>query len=260
MARDERALAGLAAYGTTYQEEDFDGTMLEGIGLSRDGLRSGSALTSVKFLSRYHAVARGSMAGVYGPVNLAAVETVGALRPDALWQEFERECDRRGYEYHRKMQPLPGLAALAEREGNLFRWVRDEVSDTGRLDTVYDELTGINGIGKKIASFVVRDAVWLWDLEDDVAPRDRHRVQAIDIWVGRAIGVIWPEYADTKPRAQFEEKARRVTDRCDEYGISGVEFNQGAYYFGSIELGGERDRFEETIRAWLDEESPPTNP
>lgn len=250
MSGVQHAMTSLASYGEVYQTKDFDNVMLGEMGLDRTDLIEGSAFTAAKFLLRHHAVAKLNFESVYGPVNLVAMEKVGKLAPDRLWKEFEQECDRRNIGLWANSQPIRDLSELAIRKGNLFQWIKCSVTESGRLQTVFEELTDIRGIGKKIATFIIRDAVWLCDQEDMVAEEDKHLLQCVDVWVGRSANLLWPEFTDTDPDERFQEKAEKITLSCHEYGISGIEYNQGAYYFGR-EIGSEED-FEDEIRSFIE--------
>jgi hypothetical protein len=244
-------MAGVSEYATDYQSMMF-GVNLQRIDLTEEDLRDGDAQSVLSFFLRYHAFARagGEQAG-YGSIAYSAFDSLGLdndeeVPPTTLWDAFVSGCEDEGKGVNERLNRgvVTGLANLANRRGNLFVWVRDEVQATGELRPVYLELNDITGIGRKIATFMLRDIVWFWDLEAQVANHDREYLHPIDRWVRRVAVLLWPEL-DGADRAAI---AQHLAQECDAHDISNAEFNQGAWYLGARELNGNETRLESTIQ------------
>lgn len=86
---------------------------------------------------------------------------------------------------------------------------------------------GIVQVGPKIAAFYLRDLVTLYQLEDFVAPSDAFSLQAVDTWVAKIA-------ARLGIRAKSSEGIQlALADGCRRARVSGIRFNQGAWYVGA---------------------------
>lgn len=121
---------------------------------------------------------------------------------------------------------LKFVKALPER--NLTIYSLDKISD-GLVKEHFDELQTIRQIGPKIASFYIRDLISIYDLDDSVDYEDLEFLQPIDVWVKRiafAIGIL-------EKRSEPENRVKKkIVEKCKEFNVSSIKFNQGAWYFG----------------------------
>ncbi len=241
----------VASYAPEYQSLMFEDN-LQKIGLAKQNLREGGAHPIIRFLLRYHAFARagGEQAG-YGSIAHTAFKELDLtngeeIPPAELWNEFRRRCEHEGIGVNEPLNKgvVTGLAKLANRRGNIFLWVRNEVDATGELRPVFLEVEDITGIGRKIATFILRDIVWFWDIEDRVEPHDRKYLHPIDRWVSRVALNLWPELEGLGR----SEIAQNLGQECTDHGISNAEFNQGAWYLGARALDGDEDRLEAALQ------------
>lgn len=237
-----------------YQNMMF-GRNLEQIGLHKADLWSSGARPALSFLLRYHAFARagGEQAG-YGNIAFSSIDALpldeqGRIPGNELWGEFRDRCERRGIGVNERVNKgvIVGLSDLATREGNPFLWMEKEVESSGRLSPVYEELLDIKGIGRKIATFIIRDVIWFLGLEDDVVSEDLKFLQPIDRWVRRVGEQMIPGLTGMNRDAI----ATRLALECESRGISNAEFNQGAWYISRIEFGGELERLEAELQSGL---------
>ena len=95
----------------------------------------------------------------------------------------------------------------------------------GNIEELSKKLHNIISIGDKIASFYLRDTVFVYELDNYLKPEDYHYVMPIDTWVkqiSNKIGV--------------EADAKAMATACQQNGVSPIKFNQGAWYIGSHSL------------------------
>jgi hypothetical protein len=146
---------------------------------------------------------------------------------------------------------IAGLTDLAAKvRQSPVLWIRDKIAGAGRVEPVFVELLNIRGIGEKLASFILRDIVWLYELERGIEKGDLLYLQPVDIWVRRIASIFWRDSrleSDKVPRLLV---ARRLAEFCHTHGISGVRFNQGAWYFSRQE---DRRILAERLRALVHE-------
>jgi hypothetical protein len=151
---------------------------------------------------------------------------------DRVWEAFEANCHRRGIAPFEKRNKrlLMDLFTLTASKGNLMKWVQGCLKQ-GQLDEVFTTFTDIHGVGEKIAALAVRDLVWIFDIPESSLPADQHIfLQPIDRWVKRRALAIWPDLRDSAPSWFIANKIALV---CRLNDISGIAFNQGAWYFGA---------------------------
>lgn len=112
-------------------------------------MRDGDSQSALSFFLLYHAFARvgGEQAG-YGPIAHSLFKTLNLdgkedIPPNDFWEAFKSKCQQEGTGVNARLNEgvITGLANLANRRGNLFQWVRDEVEATGELRHVFLEVT-----------------------------------------------------------------------------------------------------------------------
>lgn len=157
-----------------------------------------------------------------------------AAAPTRLWGEFEAECVQRHIGINKKMNEelVKGLLRLSQNAPsyNIAVYIRDGIS--ANIEATFARMNEIKGIGPKIASFMLRDFTWLFSLEEKIPHAHRHYLQPVDIWVGRTAQCLWPELKGEG----YWPIAKRLAQECSRSGVSGIEFNQGAWYFGAQEV------------------------
>lgn len=92
----------------------------------------------------------------------------------------------------------------------------------GNIAELSNQLHSITSVGDKIASFFLRDTVFVYDLESSLKPEDYYYVIPIDIWVRRIA-----------EKLGIEADAKAIATVCQQNGVSPVRFDQGAWYLGS---------------------------
>lgn len=235
MIEPHAVVTELAEYATRYQEEIFDEVAADLVG-GRNELLDANPRTGLQFFYRLYGFNRpGAMKAGYQHKAVDALEKEDSettIDPDALWQRFERECERAETETYerRNRKLLTETARFVNRRGNPFRWVARELGNDVRLRTLSAELESIHGMGPGKTRFFLRDAVWLCGARADVLERDRYVLQSMTGPIKEVSRVLWPNLEDD------DEMAKRIAESCANAGVSGVEFNQGAWYFQSREL------------------------
>lgn len=108
---------------------------------------------------------------------------------------------------------------------------------------VHGILTGVRGIGRKIASFYLRDIAWLQKISESGFTNQGY-LQPIDLWVNRAL-----EYGVGKrkginydtPDHSYWNKTDLIIELCDDAGCSPIEFNMGSWMLGARVSNGKQD-------------------
>lgn len=244
----EKSIMGaVASYAEEYQERDFGETVAKfGMDDPRDLVHT-DAWTLLKFVFRFRIFE--DQAAVYNEPAATAIERLGRsdnIDPDDLWETFQPICqDEYGYElFQDKTESvLSGTVGLYNQHGNLIEWI-DEAIENGDLDSVYEAFTDIKWVGPKITKFIIRDFVWLLDREDDVPEEHAHYLHPIDGWVRSVTETIWPDVEGESQSTLSHHLARK----CEEYRVSHIEYNQGAYYFGAKAVG-EAEQLESRLEA-----------
>jgi len=156
--------------------------------------------------------------------------------PNALplcWRDFEAICNKNGVGVNERLNRgvLEGLISLAGQHGNLFNHIGKFLP--GQIEQAFLELIQIKGIGEKIASFLLRDTVWVHGVEGAIHFNNRLYLQPIDRWVKRVAQSLWSDLKNESVPSWIISK--RIAEACEHYKVSGIKFNQGAWYLGAIE-------------------------
>jgi len=151
---------------------------------------------------------------------------------------FQAACrEARMDPFERRTRPLiAGFAAMAREHCpmSLAPWLAERLDSRGGADRCFLRLRHIYGVGPKIASFILSETAWVFGVEDRVPLGERFLLQPIDTWVRRTVVALWPDLS--VPGAPDLLVAKRIAETCTRLGVSGVEFNHGAWYFGSREV------------------------
>ena len=101
-----------------------------------------------------------------------------------------------------------------------------------KIAEAYRSLDGIWSIGPKIASLILRDVVYIYELENYLSDEEYYFLQPIDTWVHNLSKRI--ELVDRNKIYKVE--AKDITDKCFKFGVNPIHYNQGAWYVGSNSL------------------------
>lgn len=104
---------------------------------------------------------------------------------------------------------------------NILEYSIRHIQD-GKIAMLSDELHSIVSVGDKIASFFLRDTVFVFDLESYLKPKDYYYVVPIDTWVGKVAS-----------KLGIEANAEAIAIVCQQNDVSPIKFDQGAWYLGS---------------------------
>jgi hypothetical protein len=156
---------------------------------------------------------------------------------DEVWRRFKDGSmgSSTGLNQSLNEAVVKGLVILAKESDaddfNPFVRISNLAKAAGIL-SAWGALRAIKGIGDKIASLVVRDIVSIMAFESSISKEERVFLQPVDIWIRRTVQIIWrldgrmPDWA----------LAMRTVSELDKLGLSGVRFNQGAWYYGSEQV------------------------
>lgn len=157
--------------------------------------------------------------------------------PELAWTEFENICLSQGKGVNKRVNEgvVKGLVRLAQESKdygyNPFRYIGKKVERS--MTDAFIALTNIKGIADKIAPFLLRDLVCILDREEKIPLEHRILLQPVDRWVKQTAICLW---ADLGTRVSSWGIAMRIVDKCNEFGISGIRFNQGAWKYGTLKV------------------------
>ncbi len=123
---------------------------------------------------------------------------------------------------------------------NITVYVRDLIS-CGNTAGAYNFMKEIRGIGEKIASFYLRDIVYLARL-DEGNISDLHLLQPMDTWLEQTLKIL---FSSDVPK-NLQQKQRLIVNLCNESEVSSISFNQGAWVLGS-QIAGEFEAFKRAL-------------
>lgn len=120
------------------------------------------------------------------------------------------------------------VAADCLSEKNLTLYRVSQIR-SGKLFDHYDELDHIFQVGEKIASFYLRDLVFIYGLDSLISKDELKFLQPIDVWVRKVAHRLGIISAENCP----EDRVRsQIIEACAQAGVSTLKFNQGAWYLG----------------------------
>lgn len=113
---------------------------------------------------------------------------------------------------------------------NIAVYVRELINE-GQTHEAHDFMQSIKGIGEKIASFYLRDIAYFAKIDEDrIKDDDLCLLQPIDTWLEQIVKILFkPEVLKSSLRA----KQKLIVDLCKGIPVSCINFNQGAWLFGS---------------------------
>jgi len=119
----------------------------------------------------------------------------------------------------------------SRNQKNMLTFLIEKIK-SGTISEAYKNLDEIWSIGPKIASLILRDIVYIYELETVLNKNDYYFLQPIDTWVhnlSKKVGLI------NKDKI-YNDEAKDITDRCFEFEINSIHYNQGAWYIGAHSL------------------------
>lgn len=158
--------------------------------------------------------------------------------PELVWNRFKDICSSQSKGVNKRVNEgvVKGLIRLTKGsknyDYNLFRYIGEMARDS--MTDAFIKLRNIKGIGDKIAPFLLRDLVCILDFEEKIPLHHRIFLQPIDRWVEETAICLWDDLITR--RVPSWGIAIRIVDKCNDFGISGIRFNQGAWRFGTSEV------------------------
>jgi len=116
-------------------------------------------------------------------------------------------------------------------EKNILRFLIEQIKSK-KIAEAYRNLDGIWSIGPKIASLILRDVVYIYELEGYLSEEDYYFLQPIDTWVhnlSKKIGLVNNDKI-------YRDEAKDITDKCFKFEVNPIHYNQGVWYVGSNSL------------------------
>lgn len=161
--------------------------------------------------------------------------------PQILWEAFTKVCEQHKRKVNEQLNRglFEGLTDFAQRTfeddriGNIWTTIHQWIVRTGRVETIYQEIVEIKGIGPKVGSLLLRDMVALYEMEPHLEPIDYHFLQPVDAWIRRIGPMLTTELDDNSPDWIV---AGKLAKACRRNQVSGARFNQGVQYLAIAEL------------------------
>ena len=121
----------------------------------------------------------------------------------------------------------------SKSEKNILKFIIAKIK-SNKISEAYKILDSVWSIGPKIASLILRDIIYIYELEEYLnkpknEPNDYCFLQPIDTWVHKVsheIGVIGNKKI-------YKDEAKDITDKCFEFDVNPIHYNQGAWYIGA---------------------------
>jgi len=101
-----------------------------------------------------------------------------------------------------------------------------------KIAEAYRNLDEIWSIGPKIASLILRDVVYIYELKNYLSAEDYYFLQPIDTWVHNLSKKI--KLVDNDKI--YRDEAKDITDKCFEFRVNPIHYNQGVWYVGANSL------------------------
>jgi len=174
-----------------------------------------------------------------------SVKSVTLTDAEKTWEHF-KEIARSEYNnlgVNPSLNPMNSdggiLAVMAE--GNIINiasYVKGLIQKN-QTKQAYRLLTGIRGIGSKIASLYLRDIAYNAKLAES-SIRDQRYLQPVDTWIDQALKIIF----GNKEQKALKEKQEIIVKLCKAAKVSPISFNQGAWVLGS-QIAGDFKTFQQ---------------
>jgi len=114
---------------------------------------------------------------------------------------------------------------------NILKFLIERIKSNA-IPEAYKNLDMIWSIGTKIASLILRDVVYIYELDKNLNKNDYCFLQPVDTWVhnlSKRIGLVSRDKI-------YKSEAKDITDKCFELRVNPIHYNQGAWYIGSQSL------------------------
>ena len=155
---------------------------------------------------------------------------------EILWKRFLDICRSQGKKPNAKLnrEVVSGIARFSMKSDkrNIAARFEEQIVRDG-LAEAYLSLRQLRGVGKKIASFLLRDLVTALEIEDQIPKDALWLLQPVDTWIKATAVYLWPDLA----RTTESFIAFYLTKQCLKHNVSPIRFNQGAWYYGSKYIG-----------------------
>ena len=116
-------------------------------------------------------------------------------------------------------------------EKNILHFLIEKIRSK-KIAEAYRNLDGIWSIGPKIASLILRDVVYIYELENYLSEEEYYFLQPIDTWVHNLSKRIELVNNDKI----YRDEAKDITDKCFEFRVNPIHYNQGVWYVGANSL------------------------
>lgn len=131
------------------------------------------------------------------------------------------------------------IRRLAQKKVSNIASCTSDLVKKGETKEAHNFLKNIKGIGDKISSFYIRDICYFTGIPEKEI-QDIYLLQPIDTWLGQVVNII-----SNGVKMSQKEQQKFIVGLCGNE-ISGIEFNQGAWFLGS-QIAGDYDTFKRVV-------------
>ena len=150
------------------------------------------------------------------------------------YNPFYKELEKNGVNKEGDRLMVISLINLiqSKREKNILKFLIKKIKSHAFSET-YKILDSVWSIGPKIASLILRDIVYIYELENHLKkPDDYYFLQPIDTWVHK----LSKEIKLIDKDKIYKNEAKNITNKCFEFEVNPIHYNQGAWYIGRNSL------------------------
>jgi hypothetical protein len=182
------------------------------------------------FLNAYAYGGRAGAPKSFSIIATHCVEENWTQNANIIWERFQELVPRP----NQNTNPLypgdnGGNKVSAIGHFNFQQQILENLQN-GDPQSAHEHLTQIRGVGRKIASFFLRDIAYFFKINTANWGPDKFKwLQPIDRWVGKVSEILGIDGGQDLPT--------NICSVCIRNGISPLKFNQGAWYFSSAIAG-----------------------
>lgn len=186
--------------------------------------------------SKFEEKAKNTLASFLKTNNTLSTSTSRIIHKNNLKKEYEELCSllkKNGVNKEGDRLMVVSLVNFIQynTEKNILKFIIEKIR-AKKINEAYENLDGIWSIGPKIASLILRDIVYIYKLEKYLDKKDYYFLQPIDTWVhkiSQKIGLV------NKDKI-YKNEAKDITNKCFEFGVNPIHYNQGAWHIGANSL------------------------
>jgi|GEM_PF-6544229 len=211
-----------------------------------------------EFILAHHAFEKNVSVGYF---KWQAIELLNLYwnsgNPDVkkIWSEFKRHAPKlkndkpkNGVVIRKKGEPMVNKDRnplnpdkISIWEINFIDGIIDNLDSKSGVENAYNNLLKVQGFGKKITPFILRDLVillkkkYIHIIKEEDERETYYFLQPIDSWLQLVCDTLGLKASTGKKVSgiNFDRTIVGICDTCIHFGVNPLKFNQGAWYIGA---------------------------